>query len=537
MMSDEELLAATQGRLPPLAADAHVPTFGVEPMQVEAARPLTQADLQSYPADYARLTAPPPVEQPAPSSFVPAQAGASMAGMYSGAGAAGSEPYRSTSHTTTTRMSMAPEERAAMADMAKVQAGQEGNIAARGKLLAQGAGIGAEEASARESFAAGRIGQIEQSGADDKAAWDGAMSKVADETRKLKDTQLTSWWDSRSTGQKIAAALSVAIGTMDGRGGFVGPGGNTALSIINSSIAQHRADQLDKIERQKDNVAMARMGVKDAMMAREMQRTNLDAKTAAQYDALASKFATQKAKLGVPAAEIESDQLIQDLRANAAAQRQAVYQGLRTKTTSDTVRMTGALPGAGGRHGAGTEDQRSSDFIFKAALPDAQLLLESGGLSLKSRKALGEVAQRREAMPGLSKTAEWLGVASTPEEVAQKLGNREAAIKGAEDRSLIYIQRKLSGAGMAEGEAARMSAAFRGSQFDSPKIARAKAENMARFIFETGQQGTDPVRAARMAEAAIFGAEQGKAASQATRNIMYNGKPATQHPDGSISYR
>jgi hypothetical protein len=419
-----------------------------------------------------------------------------------------------------------------MADMAKVQAGQEGNIAARGKLLAQGAGIGAEEAGARESFAAGRVGQIEQSGADDKAAWDGSMAKVDEESKKLKDMPLKGWWDNKSTGERVAAALAVAAGAIGAQGGT-----NQAYAILQDAVQNYRRDQLDKIERQKDNVAMARMGVKDAMMAREMQRTNLDAKVAAQYDALASKFATQKAKLGVPAAEIESDQLIQDLRANAAAQRQAVYQGLRTKTTSDTVRMTGALPGATGRHGAGTEDQRSSDFIFKAALPDAQLLLESGGLSLKSRKALGEVAQRREAMPGLSKTAEWLGVASTPEEVAQKLGNREAAIKGAEDRSLIYIQRKLSGAGMAEGEAARMSAAFRGSQFDSPKIARAKAENMARFIFETGQQGTDPVRAARMAEAAIFGAEQGRSASQATRNIMYNGKPATQHPDGSISYR
>jgi muramoyltetrapeptide carboxypeptidase LdcA involved in peptidoglycan recycling len=51
---------------------------------------------------------------------------------------------------------MAPEERTAMADMAKVQAGQEANISARGKLLAQGAGIGADEAGAREAFA-GRL--------------------------------------------------------------------------------------------------------------------------------------------------------------------------------------------------------------------------------------------------------------------------------------------------------------------------------------------------------------------------------------------
>lgn len=524
-LSDEELRAY-------LEPGATVPTFGAQgnvPAMSAAASSLA-------PSGYAKLTAPP--EAPAPSVAAPMAPSMGQGQPFGTSltfptATAADVPFRSQTHTSTTKMTMTPEEKAAMADIEKIRAGQEASITARGKLLAQGAEVGAGEAAAREEFLQGRVGQVEKEAADDKMAWDTAKARVDEEEAKLRNTPIQSWWETKGVGERVAAALAVGIGALATKPGEQ----NQVYNILQDAIQNHRIAQLDKINKQKDNVAMARTGLKDAMAAREMQRMGVEAKTAAQYDALASRYATQKAKLGVPAAEIESDQLIQDLRANAAQQRQAVYQGLRTRTTSDTVSMRGAIPGAAGA-GKGTEDQRASDFIFQAALPDAKLLLETGGLSAKSRKMMGEISQRREAMPGISKTAEWMGIASTPEEAVQKLGNREAAIKGAEDRSLIYIQRKLSGAGMAEGEAARMAAAFRGGQFDSPSVARAKAENMARFIFATGQQGTDPVRAARMAEAAIQQAAGARAAgAQGTRNIMYNGRPAVQHADGYISYK
>jgi hypothetical protein len=537
-MTDEELLAAERFQLPPLAEGARVPSalLGSEPVRATPAAPLTQADLQAAPPDYARFMAPDaPAQSPAaPMSVLPPAQPSSFGQAFAPQGmAGGAEPYRATTHTQTTKMSMTPEERTAVGDITKAQAGQEAAVAARGKLLAQGAGIGAEEAGAREQFAQGRIADVERNAAADSDAWTNANAKVDEETRKLKEIPLGSWWDNKSTGDRVMAALAVAAGAIGANGGA-----NQAYGILQDAVQNYRKDQLAKIDRQKDNVAMARMGVKDAMMAREMQRTNLEAKVAAQYDALASRFATQKAKLGVPAAEIEADQLVQDLRTNAAQQRQAIYQGLRSRTVTDSTRISGtSMPGMTGAGGKPTGEQLKATSQFNELLPAIKTLQQTGGLSRKGAEAIKGVEAWRGATPeGVRGLMESWGWADTPETALKRSGRKgDDEARNAQLAVFNYVVQGLTGAAVSTPEMRdRFGPTYLRQPSDTEEVARVKNERLIRKAIDLGMvQGAQPAVAAQQAQQAL---QEGQAA-RAPRAIVYNGRPAMQYPDGSISYR
>lgn len=191
---------------------------------------------------------------------------------------------------------------------------QKGNLSqdiARDKTEYADDAARAAEAHAKEIEAAQIRGQ---KWIDDAAAHVADRSKIYEDA--LNENKSHTVFTGKSTFQKAMAYVGLAMGAvgagLSAAGGH--PTGNTAVQQLNTLMDNDFRDQHQKIMDLKDDVAMSRTGLNDAKTAKEQLTYDLIAKQGAADKVLLANATARLTGLGVSAADLDSQQVIVDLR-------------------------------------------------------------------------------------------------------------------------------------------------------------------------------------------------------------------------------
>ena len=171
--------------------------------------------------------------------------------------------------------------------------------------------IDEDNAEQRLQAAGGNVLAIQQQQRDQAA-----LAAVHDEIRAKKQAALEDaiqahaaatpgdFWASQPDGARVQGAIAVALGQLGA--GLQGGTHNTALDILNRRQDQFYALQKEKLDHAKDNVLMARAGVKDADEARQIAETTLGAKYILGLEATKAQLAQGLAAQGKSQAEVDA---------------------------------------------------------------------------------------------------------------------------------------------------------------------------------------------------------------------------------------
>lgn len=230
-------------------------------------------------------------------------------------------------------------------------------IAAEKPIADQQQEIGEDNAQARQDAANGDVLAIQQQQRDQAA-----LAAVHDEIRAKKQAALDDaiqahaaatpgdFWASQPDGAQVHGAIAVALGQLgaglQSMGG--GNGHNAALDILNRRQDQFYALQKEKLDHTKDNVLMARAGVKDADEARQIAQTTLGAKYILGLEATKAQLAQGLAAQGKSQAEVDAALKKAGLDEKIAALRVQLTTPTNTQVTSsfNGTAALGALDGA-----------------------------------------------------------------------------------------------------------------------------------------------------------------------------------------------
>lgn len=183
--------------------------------------------------------------------------------------------------------SMAQASNPALAALNDIQSGQKMEAAGiRGKAGAESQ-LGEQNAKVYET----QENQIQTA----QAAYDKRHQELTAETEKLYSDTLNQkvdpnhFWASMSTGNRIIAAISLALGGIGG--GLTGKGGNVALDIINKAIDRDIEAQKGNLENKKSLLSINLQRTRDLNEAEALTRSQLSAVAAAQVQKNLSKSA------------------------------------------------------------------------------------------------------------------------------------------------------------------------------------------------------------------------------------------------------
>ena len=241
----------------------------------------------------------------------------------------------SETQTTTRQTVMTPEERKLMQERDAVAQQQIATAQKSAEIAKAQAQIEVQKQNEISAMAAKReeaIGNLMAQADEELAAK--TQEREAEYT-KFKEMEFKDYWDEKSTGSKIIAAIAVGLGQLGA--GMQGRAGNTALDIINKQMDMDFARQKAAIDKQQTQYGMAKEGEALASSSYAKQLQNLQLKEAAAYETVAAKYASMLAAQGVPTAQIQADANVQALQAQALDKKLQVEKELRNEI-STTVR-------------------------------------------------------------------------------------------------------------------------------------------------------------------------------------------------------
>lgn len=241
----------------------------------------------------------------------------------------------SETQTTTRATQMTPQERKLMAERDVVAQKQIETAQQAADIAKAQAQIEVQKQNEISAMAAKReeaIGNLMAQADDELAAK--TQEREAEYT-KFKEMEFKDFWEEKSTGSKIIAAIAVGLGQLGA--GMQGRAGNTALDIINKQMDMDFARQKAAIDKQQTQYSMAKEGEAAASSSYAKQLQNLQLKEAAAYETVAAKYASMLAAQGIPAAQIQADANVQALQAQALDKKMQVEKELRNEITT-TVR-------------------------------------------------------------------------------------------------------------------------------------------------------------------------------------------------------
>lgn len=174
---------------------------------------------------------------------------------------------------------------------------------------------------------------IEQAEAD----LNNRITEYNDRYKEYKNTKIQDFWEDKTTGSRIAAALAVGLGALGSAltGGKVD---NTAFKIISDAIDRDFAKQKQQLLQKKESAEMAKEGIQIARTSMQDQLNNINLKQAAALESVANKYATTLAQRGIPEAQIAADENIQKLNQAALQKKLEVEQSLRKQVQTETER-------------------------------------------------------------------------------------------------------------------------------------------------------------------------------------------------------
>lgn len=261
---------------------------------------------------------------------------------------------RDTSTTTRTREVPLPQEREAMKRVTADDQAAVGLAEQAGEVEKRKAEQAAEAAAARADTRQGFAGQTGATIDQDAAAVATAKATYDAEQQKLSKMEVKDFWADKSIGQKVAAAISLAMSAVGGA--LTGRGGNTALDVINKAVDDNYRLQRAQIDVQAKKVEGAKEGIGLARQSHADRIADLELRQAATWNAVGDAAAAKAAQIGTEAAAVTAERLRQDAAMKRDAHLQQWFEGQRTKvtSTSTSVQGTGAAGGVAGK--ASSED-------------------------------------------------------------------------------------------------------------------------------------------------------------------------------------
>lgn len=361
---------------------------------------------------------------------------------------------------TRTREVVSPEERKAMqalraTDQQGVQiAGQQGEVGqaqAQQKLDAANEQAGLRQQQAAETQARIAAGQAEAEKA--KAQYDA-------ESTKLSKMDMKDWWSTRSTGQTIVAAISLAMGAIGGA--LTGRGGNTALEVIDKAMDNDYRLQRAQIETQQGRVAGAEKNLHLTNDERARKLSELEVSQVAKWNALGDAAAAKAAQVGTQQAAVQAKVIKNAATEKAQAHYQEWLQGQRTKATSTSVQGTGGAAAAGGKP---TEAQARYAMLAQQMNGELATIMQNPQMAstvLSKMQGGGQLSEAADVtaskgIMGALGVGAARGAGLLPKSKYEGLGQQEQLVANAWDNLTEKYARVLTGAGMPAEEARRMA--------------------------------------------------------------------------------
>jgi len=320
-----------------------------------AAKPLSPELAGMKPPAVVYPDAPPPAAAPEPEPAAPVVAAAPAPVM----------PAYDIAKTTTTSTSAPvanPGEKATQAALDGDTARLQDLAQQEGKLLEAKAQIDEQRAATADKIATdSEQRKVQYASAIEKATQE-ADAEIDARYTEMKSFKFRDYWEDQSTGDKVLAAIAIGLGGLGA--GMTGKGGNGALDVINNAITRDSERQKSQFEQLK-----ATLGEAQALKASKLNgMSNVEAafalSDAGKYDAALKKAESMLAKQGVPAAEIQTNQVVAGLTQKRNTELLKAQQSLRaTKTTQVQEQIVKAQPVPGATpKDAQEEIQANVDF-------------------------------------------------------------------------------------------------------------------------------------------------------------------------------
>jgi hypothetical protein len=154
------------------------------------------------------------------------------------------------------------------------------------------------------------------------------------EERKANEDLTKGYWADKSTGNKVVAALSIALGGF-GQGlqnagaayiGQVGQAKNQGMEALDKLMAQDYRAKQAKVAGAKDAVLQARYGYQRAEDNHRAALNEIDADQSAKWKVVAADVHARLAKLGMSEAEIQGNQLYVAALEKSSQHREAIHE-------------------------------------------------------------------------------------------------------------------------------------------------------------------------------------------------------------------
>lgn len=258
------------------------------------------------------------------------------------------------------------------------------------------------------------------------------MAEYDAQYEKYKNMEIKDYWDDKSTGTKVAAAIAIGLGAFGAS--MSGRQTNDAANIISAAIDRDFNRQRENILKQKETIGVAKEGMEIARQAKTDRLNDLNLKEAAAKEAVAAKYEQKMRQIGIPEAEIQNDAVLNKLKQDAADRKIAVEQDLRTTVQNSVTKQiaqvqydvaTGQPVGAGSPQ-ATTEAQKKVDD--ELAKKYAEYVSGGGGGNQgKDIESLKEIKAKIEKSDRGIGGRIWSGI--VPKEAEGILDEEQAAIQ------------------------------------------------------------------------------------------------------------
>jgi hypothetical protein len=203
--------------------------------------------------------------------------------------------------------------------------------------------------------------------------WQSAIDHaVQEKMRARKD--LESGPDKLHGGQIVAAifgAIGASLQNMAAiQAGHAGNYENQALNVINAKMKQKYEQRKERLAAAGDELLEARYGAKDANEAHRLALNDLDADQSAQYRLIAREAEARLRQLGIPEAQIKTNEVVVNALQKAAAaegqihERQASRENQR-QASAATLALAKANLGERRSEYRGTLDERQREFDLR----------------------------------------------------------------------------------------------------------------------------------------------------------------------------
>lgn len=369
---------------------------------------------------------------------------------------------RDTSTQTRTREVPLPQEAAAMKrvtadDQAAVGiAEQQGAVEKR--KAEQEALAAQRRADTRQGFAGQTGTAIDQ----DTAAVATAKATYDAEQQKLAKMGVKDFWADKSIGQKVAAAIALAMSAVGGA--LSGKGGNTALDVINKAVDDNYRLQRAQIDVQERKAASAKEAVGMARQTHADRIADLELRQAATWNAVGDAAAAKAAQIGTEAAAVTAERLRQDAATKRDLHLQQWFEGQRSKVTNTNTSVQGTGP-AGAAGGKPTEAQARYALLSQQMNGELDTIMKNPQLAtavlgkMQGRGQLSEAADTTasKGIAGAVGVGLLRGAKLLPKSKYENMSEQEQLVANAWDNLTEKYARVLTGAGMPAEEARRMA--------------------------------------------------------------------------------